>query len=544
MLYEIRGISLTPDQDPGLLRSLAAKKAGLDPSAIRKLWIRRRSIDARRGRVSLVYALGLEVVDSRPRGEAFPIPEPEPDHFLPGDGLLSGPIVVVGAGPCGLMAAHTLAEEGYPVLLLERGCRMGERDIHTNGFLSGGSLDPDSNVLFGEGGAGAYSDGKLTARNRDIAGRRALELLMRYGAGEEIGYDAKPHIGTDRLKGVISALTDGIQSLGGRVLFGAKLTGILEAGGEIASLSFQWKGQTETLQPGAVVLATGHSARDTYRMLHSLGVPLMPKPFAVGARIEHHQSMVDGVQYGAYAGHPRLGAAEYALTARGGDRGVYTFCMCPGGQVIPSVSDPGLLCVNGMSYHARDGENANSALIVQVSPKDYPPGPLGGVVFQEEMERRAYNVTNSYAAPTQRVEDFLRRRPTRRLGAVKPTYPLGQAFCSLDDVLPDYVCRSLREALPYLGRKLRGFDSPDAVFTGVESRTSAPVRILRNDDGTSPYAHNLYPAGEGSGYAGGIVSAGADGIRAARKIMARFASSSRGFTGKAASFIMMARGRG
>lgn len=192
----------------------------------------------------------------------------------------------------------------------------------------------------------------------------------------------------------------------------------------------------------------------------------MPKPFAVGARIEHHQSMVDGVQYGAYAGHPRLGAAEYALTARGGDRGVYTFCMCPGGQVIPSVSDPGLLCVNGMSYHARDGENANSALIVQVSPKDYPPGPLGGVVFQEEMERQAYNVTNSYAAPTQRVEDFLRRRPTRRLGAVKPTYPLGQAFCSLDDVLPDYVCRSLREALPHLGRKLRGFDSQTPFLPG------------------------------------------------------------------------------
>ncbi|MBE5780254.1 MAG: hypothetical protein E7328_00305 [Clostridiales bacterium] len=530
MIYEIRGIQLNLDDHEDMLRQLAAKKAKVPVERVEKLWIRRRSIDARKGKVAFVHTLGVEISGKAPKGEVYPLKAEEAWSGPFGREALMGPIVVVGAGPCGLMAAYTLVSHGYPVVLLERGGRMAERDAATDAFHHGGELNEDNNLLFGEGGAGAYSDGKLTARNKDASARRVLELLIKHGADGSIGYDAKPHIGTDVLKKVVSGVTDSIMAMGGKVLFHAKLTGLCERDGVITELRFCYNGTEQCIQPGAVVLAIGHSARDTYRMLHDLGTPMEQKPFAVGARIEHHQSMIDATQYGSFAGHPKLGAAEYALTARAGDRGVYTFCMCPGGYVVPSVNIPHRLCVNGMSYHKRDGVNANSALVVQVGPKDFYEGPLGGMEFQERLERAAFDYTGSYAAPMQRVEDLLKGRKTTALGDVKPTYPMGSALCHLNRVLPDFIVSAMAEAIPQMARRLKGFDAPDAVLTGVEGRTSAPVRIVRNESGISPFADNLYPAGEGSGYAGGIVSAGADGIRTAQSIMERFSCEYHGFT--------------
>ncbi len=379
-------------------------------------------------------------------------------------------------------------------------------------------LDPESNVLFGEGGAGAFSDGKLTCGLSDPLIRTVLQTLVACGAPEDIAVSARPHIGTDLLRGVLATLRARFTALGGEVRFGCRVTGLRLDNGHVTGA---WAQADDAplpalLETDAVYLATGHSARDTYAWLHALGVPMQAKPFAIGVRVEHPQAVVDKAQYGAFAGAAGLPPAEYKLhTPTPDGRGAYTFCMCPGGQVINASSEPGLLNVNGMSLHARGGVNANAALLVGVSPADYPgEGPLSGLRLQRDIERKAFAVAGGYRAPCQRMADFLAGAPTRAFGGVAPSYRPGAVPGDVAACLPPYIAENLRLAVPRLGRQLRGYDSPDALLTAPETRSSSPVRILRNARRESPVG-GLYPLGEGAGYAGGIVSAALDGLKAA-----------------------------
>ena len=384
-------------------------------------------------------------------------------------------------------------------------------------FRLTGELDPESNIQFGEGGAGTFSDGKLNTGIKDPRCRFVLEQLARAGAPDSILWQAKPHVGTDRLRLAVKGLREEIQRLGGRVLFGWRVTDLLTEGGALRGLRVATPEGERELECAFAILAIGHSARDTLEMLCRRGLRMEQKPFAVGVRIEHPRRMIDEARYGRFAGHPALGAADYKLSCRpAGGRGVYTFCMCPGGVVVPAASEPGGVVVNGMSEYARDAANSNSALLVGVGPEDYgDPHPLAGVAFQRRLEQAAFRLGGGgYRAPAQLAGDFLRGRASSALGEVEPSYRPGTTLCDLRECLPGFVADSLRAALPALGRQLPGFDRYDAVLTGVESRSSSPVRLLRGADGCSSLP-GLYPCGEGAGYAGGIVSAAVDGIRCA-----------------------------
>jgi uncharacterized FAD-dependent dehydrogenase len=426
--------------------------------------------------------------------------------------------VVVGAGPAGLFCALGLAVRGARPIVLERGKAVGERERDVTALETGGGLDPESNVQFGEGGAGAFSDGKLTCGLSDPMIGTVLQTLVAWGAPEDILIAAHPHIGTDLLRGVLGAAREKLTALGGEMLFSHRAVGLAVSSGRVAGVSaVAGPGATPVaFQTDAVYLAVGHSARDTYRWLRDMGVPMAPKPFAMGVRVEHPQALVDRAQYGRPAGAMGLPPAEYKLNVRTPDgRGAYTFCMCPGGRVINASSEPEALNVNGMSLHARNGENANAALLVGVSPADYPSGdPLAGVELQRSVERAAFRLGGGYRAPCQRVRDFLARRPSSRFGGVTPTYRPGVFPGDIAACLPPFVTDDLRLALPLLGRKLQGFDHPDALLTAPETRSSSPVRLLRDERRQSALG-GLYPLGEGAGYAGGIVSAAVDGLRAA-----------------------------
>lgn len=427
--------------------------------------------------------------------------------------------VVVGFGPAGMFAGLLLAEMGLRPIVLERGGDVDSRREAVNCFWNTGKLDTENNVQFGEGGAGTFSDGKLTTRIKDPRCRKVLEEMVDAGAPEEILYDAKPHIGTDLLRGVVKQIREKIVSLGGEVRFFAKVTG------------FQWKDHTvqtvllqngEKIETNDVVLALGHSARDTFELLHAEEFALEQKPFAMGVRIEHPQKMVDEVQYGK-AAH-KLPAADYRLTyTTSKGRGVYTFCMCPGGYVVAAASEEGRLAVNGMSEHARDGKNANSALLVQVFPEDFGSNhPLAGMYFQRKLEEKAFQAGGSdYTAPVQRVGSFL-KTGTASASEVEATYRPAVTESNMDEIFPVFMTEALREALPAMGRKLKGFDREDALLTAVESRSSSPIRILRDEAAMSLNYRGIYPAGEGAGYAGGIVSAAVDGIYVAEKIAERY----------------------
>ena len=530
----VSGLRLGLDEGEDALLSAASavlRRAGISarPIACR---MHKRSIDARRrggGEIALVCTAMVELPACRlpdaARLKACGISAAgcAPMQIVRGTEPMRRPPIVVGMGPAGLFAALLLAEQGMSPILLERGDPVETRAARVDAFLSGGALDPESNVQFGAGGAGTFSDGKLVTRIHDPLCAYVLERFAEFGAPEEILWRAKPHIGTDLLRAVIAAMADRIAALGGEIRYRCRLEDIVStADGVVARTS------EGDLCTDALVLAPGHSARDTYAMLMARGFAIEPKPFSVGVRIEHLQADIDRALFGDLAGHPALGRGEYTLSDTTGERGVYTFCMCPGGTVIAAASETGGVVVNGMSHHARDGCNANSAVAVSVRPEDYGCTPEGAIAFQRRLEQAAFSAGGrNYAVPLERMDDFLAERQSglREPGRITPTYMNGKHFAvtSLDSVLPDFVSASLRRSLPLLGRRLRGFDAPDALLSGVETRTSAPLRILRGESGQALAHPGVYPCGEGAGYAGGITSAAVDGLRTALAILARFA---------------------
>lgn len=426
--------------------------------------------------------------------------------------------IIVGFGPAGMFSALLLAQMGYEPIIFERGSDIEQRVEAVERFWKEGILDTENNVQFGEGGAGTFSDGKLTTRVKDPRVHKILEEFVRFGAPEEILYQAYPHIGTDLLRGIVRAIREEIIALGGEIHFSSCVEELLIEHGEIQGV----KVKGHTYESEHVILAIGHSARDTYHMLKEKGVYMKAKAFAVGARIEHPQSLINRAQYKGFADHPRLGAAEYRLTHMASNgRGVYTFCMCPGGTVVPSTSCKGGVVVNGMSEHARDKENANSALLVQIRTSDFDDDPMKGIAFQEAIEQKAFIAGGStYQAPAQLVKDFLRHTPSKEIKRVKPSYALGVTLCNLHEVLPKEVCEAMAEGIQSFDHKLRGFAMDDAVLTGVETRSSSPIRLERSqEEHTSISVKGLYPCGEGAGYAGGIVSSAIDGLRCAEKII-------------------------
>ena len=514
--------------DESALRLLISADTRLPAERINDIRLVKRSLDARdKNDIRFIYSATFEVDDAdyRKHGGRFAktvvkAPEKPEVAAVVGDVPQPDPVVVVGAGPAGLFAALTLAERGYKVVLIDRGKRIEERRADVDMFWERGKLDTDSNIMFGEGGAGAFSDGKLTTRIKDARADIVTETLVKYGAPERIAVDAKPHVGTDVLRVVVSNIRKAIEAAGGEVRFGTKLTDIEAEDGRLKAVIVNGG---ERIPCCAAVLALGQAARDTYRMLFDRGVEIAAKPFAVGVRIEHPQSFIDRSQFGRFAGHPRLGAAEYRLTGRSGSRGVYTFCMCPGGFVVASSSNRGEVVTNGMSYAARDAENANSGIIVQVNPSDLGGAPFCGVEFQERIERAAFRLGGGdYSAPAERVADFLSGDEPRAFGAVKPTYRPQAVPRDLRKCLPGTVCRGVKDGIAAFARQIKGFDMGDAVLTAVESRTSSPVRINRDENGEATRLKGLYPVGEGAGYAGGIVSAAVDGMRAAERIIAQY----------------------
>ncbi len=528
MAIKISNLALAPDTDPYDKKRLA-NLLRLSPEQIHSVHIMKRSIDARRKpNIRVMYTLLVHLSEAEQavvkRLQLPHVSYIQPAPFLPlvsGTQVLPSRPVVVGTGPAGLFCAYFLAQHGYRPIVLERGEAVEQRSRSVQSFWAAGKLNPQSNVQFGEGGAGTFSDGKLTTRIHDPLCGHVLEIFHRHGAPKEILYESKPHIGTDVLKSVVRNMRNAILSWGGEVHFGHQLTDIHTGSSGLDGISVN--GQPHSCR--LLVLAIGHSARDTFHMLLKRGATMQPKSFAIGARIEHPQELINAAQYGDAALAGLLKNATYHLTYHQGERSCYSFCMCPGGSVVASASEDGMLVTNGMSEYARDRENANSALVVSVTPEDFPSSsPLAGIAFQQHWERLAFQVGGgNYHAPIQRVEDFLQKRPSSDLGRVVPSYLPGVTPADLDTCLPPYVTETMRGALRSFDRKLKGFALPDALLTGVETRTSSPVRLLRGEDFQAVDIPGLYPAGEGSGYAGGIVSAAVDGLKIARKIISTYA---------------------
>lgn len=489
------------------------KASGRKELKIRTYRILKRSIDARK-KPALYYVMKLAVNEAE-QAEY----KAETVHTESAEKIRTSqkPVIIAGAGPAGLFAALTLSEAGIPVLLLERGKDVDTRTKDVEAFWQTGVLDPSSNVQFGEGGAGTFSDGKLNTLTQDKNGlnQRVLKIFYEAGAPEEILYDTRPHIGTDKLKTVVRNLRERILAAGGKIRFEACVTDLEIRNQTLQAVIINGNERVETEH---LILAIGHSARDTFYMLKEHGIPMERKPFAVGIRMEHLQEMITMDQYGT-PDYEELGAAPYKVTAKtSGGRGVYSFCMCPGGYVVNASSEEKRLAINGMSYAARDGKNANAGIVVQVTPEDYPSDDvLAGVEYQRMLEEKAYEAGNG-RIPVQRYGDFKEGKITSAFGTVEPQMKGAYRTADLNRVLPAYILDAVKEAIPKFGRMIKGFDTEDAVLSAVESRTSSPVRILRNENGESEI-RGIYPCGEGAGYAGGITSAAMDGIRTAERII-------------------------
>jgi len=523
--YVIGGIALAPDAPEEEAIALAAKKLRRAGVAAERLSIWRRSVDARDKRdIKLVYAVGFftagtlkkEILQKLRLQSLSAVPF----SVVYGREISAARPVVVGMGPCGMFAALLLAEHGYRPLLLERGDAVEDRVRAVDAFYAGGDLDENSNIQFGAGGAGTFSDGKLVTRISDARCAYVLEKLADLGAPKEILTMAKPHIGTDILRTVVANAAARIEALGGEIRYRTKLTGIGPYAHGVRTL-YTDRGDVAA---SATVLAIGHSARDTYSMLLARGTDIAAKDFSVGLRVEHLKNDIDFALYGDFAGHAKLPYAEYNLSYNTKARGVYTFCMCPGGEVVAGASERGGLCVNGMSRYARDGRNSNSAVCVSVFRGDYGDSPAAAIEFQRSLERAAFTAGGGdYAAPVATVGDFLADRSLTKLGKVEPTYMGGRVRgANLRALFPKVLGDTLADGLTNFGKKIHGFDAPDALLSGIETRTSAPVRILRGEDLSIAGEADIYPGGEGAGYAGGITSAAVDGVKIAQAIMARF----------------------
>jgi Uncharacterized FAD-dependent dehydrogenases len=528
MSIRINNIVMNIEEDIDALKNKVAKKLEVSINDIKEFKILKESVDARkRDNIKFNYAVEVicdneENVVKKSNDKDIKLEEIYTEEFKFGNKKMNHRPIIVGMGPAGMFAGLFMAQKGYRPLIIERGEKVEDRTETVNKFWSTGELNLESNVQFGEGGAGTFSDGKLTTRIKDSRCDFVLEEFVKSGAPEEITYSAKPHIGTDILKEVVKNIRQRIIELGGEIRFNSKLEDIIIKDNYVKKVVVNG----EEVPCENLILAIGHSSRDTYEMLYKRDVFMEPKAFAIGVRVEHSQNMINLNQYGKYAEHPRLKAADYRLThtTKATGRAVYSFCMCPGGEVVAAASEEGMLVTNGMSYYDRNKDNANAAILVTVGENDFEGStPLKGMEFQRHYERLAYTVGGGgYRAPIQLVGDFLEDRITTKLGTIKPTYNPGYEFKDLRECLPGYVAQSLKEGLVNFDRKIKGFASTDGILTGIETRTSAPVRITRNENLESINVKGLYPSGEGAGFAGGIISAAVDGLKSAENIMKEY----------------------
>lgn len=529
-MIQLSNIKLHLDESESKLKQKIAKKLRISPELIMSVRIAKKSLDARKkDQIHFTYSVKVELKNEKklllnipknvytlPSKKKYETPES-------GNVILKNSPIVIGSGPAGLMAGYILAKEGYKPMVIERGSEVDQRSKDIEKFWNTGVLKETSNVQFGEGGAGTFSDGKLTTGIKDIRCKKVLELFVEAGAPKEILYDSKPHIGTDVLKKVVKNIRESIIAMGGKVVFDTKVENLIVENGLLNSIILD---SGEKIDTEVAVLAIGHSARDTFEMLFEKGIDMSQKPFAVGVRIEHPQNHIDKIQYGKYAQSERLGAADYKQVYHGKDgRRAHTFCMCPGGLVVAAASENGRLVTNGMSEHARDAENANSAILVPVDENDFGSNHvLAGMYFQRKLEERAFVAGGSdYKAPAQKVGDLLKKRKSTGCGSVKPSYRPGVKWTELESYLTEDMAQTIREAIVNIDKRMKGFAMPDAVLTGVESRSSSPVRIIRDQKSLeSTNCSGLYPCGEGAGYAGGIMSAAVDGIKVADRIIENY----------------------
>lgn len=526
-MIRINGISMALAYKDTDLRNSAIKKLRISQSDLSECRIAKRSIDARHGKVSFLFSLEVTLkcdekkVVEKLNNSAIKLVEYDKYQFPYVKNDMFSPPVIVGSGPAGLFSALVLAESGVAPIVIERGKDIDSRNSDVKAFRITGKLNPESNIQFGEGGAGSFSDGKLNTGIQNSRCRFVLETFAKYGNAEDILWQARPHAGTDRLYNMVKGIRGRLLELGTKFLFETKMVDLVVDHNQIKGVVVESANGLNTIDCNDVILAIGHSARDTAEMLFNRGIYIEQKPFAVGVRIEHSRDMIDKAMYGSFANSPQLGAADYRLSVHPkGDRGVYTFCMCPGGEVVPAASEQNMVCVNGMSYYARHDDNSNSAVLVGVNSDDFPSAhPLAGYEFQRNLERKAFDIGGGdYVAPCQLVGDFLKGKETTKFGLIKPSYSRGVCPSNLEYVLSLNICDSLRKGISMMGCKIRGFDMNDAVLTGVESRTSSPIRIVRDESGQSNIG-GIYPTGEGAGYAGGIVSSAVDGMKMAEMLI-------------------------